>query len=88
MTKNSKSIADRAYELWLARGQPHGSPDDDWLNAEQELRAESSPNTSDGLDESLTESFPASDAPGSQLPDLPPSNAGDKWKAADRASKP
>ena len=26
-----------AYKLWLKRGQPLGSPDMDWFNAEQEL---------------------------------------------------
>jgi hypothetical protein len=30
-------IASRAYALWQARGCPDGSPDVDWLQAEQEL---------------------------------------------------
>ena len=29
----------RAYELWMERGCPHGSADDDWHQAERELRA-------------------------------------------------
>lgn len=32
-------IAALAYELWLARGCPEGSPEEDWLQAEQELTA-------------------------------------------------
>jgi hypothetical protein len=31
-------IAERAYELWEARGCPHGSPELDWIQAEEELR--------------------------------------------------
>lgn len=30
-------IRRRAYELWLERGAPVGSPDHDWINAEREL---------------------------------------------------
>ena len=30
-------IRHRAYELWLERGSPVGSPDCDWINAEREL---------------------------------------------------
>jgi hypothetical protein len=32
-------IATLAYELWHARGCPYGSPEQDWLRAESELRA-------------------------------------------------
>jgi hypothetical protein len=32
-------IAARAHELWQARGHQHGSADQDWLEAEAELRA-------------------------------------------------
>jgi hypothetical protein len=32
-------IAALAHELWQARGCPHGSPEEDWLRAETELRA-------------------------------------------------
>jgi len=32
-------IALLAYELWCARGCPAGSPDEDWFNAEEQLRA-------------------------------------------------
>jgi hypothetical protein len=30
-------IARRAYELWLDRGCPEGTPDEDWYKAESEL---------------------------------------------------
>ena len=32
-------IAALAYELWKARGCPEGSAQDDWLSAEERLRA-------------------------------------------------
>lgn len=32
-----ESIAELAYHLWVARGQPHGSHDQDWLEAERRL---------------------------------------------------
>jgi len=32
------AIAARAYELWHARGCPIGSPETDWLQAEEELK--------------------------------------------------
>jgi hypothetical protein len=34
-----EQIAQRAYELFLARGGEHGRHEDDWLRAEQELRS-------------------------------------------------
>ena len=33
-----KAIAVRAYEYWEARGRPSGSPDEDWLRAEREIK--------------------------------------------------
>ncbi len=35
-------IAMRAYEKWLSRGCPHGTDQQDWLEAEAELAAEMS----------------------------------------------
>jgi hypothetical protein len=32
-------IAALAYEHWQARGCPHGSPEEDWFRAAEELRA-------------------------------------------------
>jgi len=37
-TTNSTEIAALAYHLWQARGCPLGSPEIDWLQAEQQLR--------------------------------------------------
>ena len=37
-TVDEGAIAVRAYELWQARGCPGGSPETDWLQAEEELR--------------------------------------------------
>lgn len=34
----SEEIAQLAYSYWLARGCPDGSPDQDWLRAEEDLR--------------------------------------------------
>jgi len=33
-----EEIARLAYSYWEARGRPHGSPAEDWLRAERELR--------------------------------------------------
>jgi len=37
-----EQVAERAYFHWLKRGCPEGSPQEDWLRAEQELRVERS----------------------------------------------
>jgi len=34
-----EQIARRAHELWIKRGCPEGSAEQDWLQAEQELKA-------------------------------------------------
>jgi hypothetical protein len=36
--ENTRTIEVRAYELWLERGSPIGSPEIDWQKAELELR--------------------------------------------------
>jgi hypothetical protein len=36
-TPESDQIASLAYELWKERGCPEGSPEADWLRAEEEL---------------------------------------------------
>jgi hypothetical protein len=87
MSTNNKSTEELAYELWEARGRPHGSPEQDWLAAEQlaaQPQAESD-SRSDQVEEALAESFPASDPPARHTPDVPPSNAGAKWAAARNA---
>jgi hypothetical protein len=93
--KSKQSIAELAYQLWSARGRPHGSEEEDWLEAERQLAAAAEPDqpetgrdgAPDGagngaVDTSLQETFPASDPAASHLPDLPPSNAADKWRAS------
>jgi hypothetical protein len=53
-------IRQRAYELYLRRGNQPGSDIDDWLQAEDEiLRAE----MDSRINEASEESFPASDPP-------------------------
>jgi hypothetical protein len=35
-----EKIAMRAYEKWVKRGRPHGSHEQDWVEAENELKVE------------------------------------------------
>jgi len=85
MDPKQKSVAELAYELWHARGCPHGSPEIDWHEAET-IRLSSTGAAKPvpfetKIDESEIGSFPASDPPASHGADEPPSNAGAKWKA-------
>jgi hypothetical protein len=81
-----QAVRDLAHSLWEQRGKPEGEAERHWFEAERLLGAE--PRTdSQRVDESVRESFPASDAPASGLPDKPPANADSKWAAAD-AAKP
>ncbi len=34
---DAQEIEERAYQLWVERGCPIGSPDEDWFRAEEEL---------------------------------------------------
>jgi hypothetical protein len=38
----NEEIAARAYQCWHERGCPHGTPEEDWQRAEEELRRERS----------------------------------------------
>jgi hypothetical protein len=92
MSTNSKSTEQIAYELWEARGRPHGSPEQDWHAAENlaaQPKAESG-SKPDKVEAAIADSFPASDPPASHIPDVPPSNADAKWAAArgEQASRP
>ena len=40
-----EKIAMRAYEKWCKRGRPHGTDKQDWVDAENELKAELSRNS-------------------------------------------
>lgn len=46
----ASTISRRAYELWLERGCPEGSPEEDWFKAEAEIkhRARSSESDASG----------------------------------------
>ena len=37
---DESAVAIRAYELWQERGAPLGSPETDWLRAEEELKSQ------------------------------------------------
>ena len=89
MSKDHRSIGELAYQLWQARGCPPGSAEQDWLEAERQLRAAppKTPALTAKVDDSLKASFPASDPPASQLIDKPPVNAEAKWRAAGVARK-
>ena len=40
--QQQQDIANLAYALWQQRGSPQGSPEQDWIEAEQKLRNEQS----------------------------------------------
>jgi hypothetical protein len=85
MQPERTSIGELAYRLWQARGCPEGTAEQDWLDAEKQLRSAqraAEPTASEAIDRSLKESFPASDPPANHQPDVPPANADAKWKAA------
>ena|SRR5882757_3612832 len=84
MQIDHRAIAERAYQLWESLGRPEGDHEQIWMQAERELKGDSSGGGSStaAVDKSLKDSFPASDPPASRLPDKPPSNAEEKWRAA------
>jgi hypothetical protein len=90
MQTQIEAIRERAYQLWEARGRRDGHADEDWIEAECQVLASQtaqSPTASRAIDEASKESFPASDPPGSQLPDEPPANAQAKWAAAGKRQR-
>ena len=47
VTTGSNEIAVLAYKLWMDRGCPVGSPEEDWFRAERELSAMLEPSATD-----------------------------------------
>jgi hypothetical protein len=82
-----QAVRDLAYSLWEQRGKPDGDAQEHWFEAERLLGA-GRRTDNQRIDESVRESFPASDAPASGLPDKRPANADSKWAAADAAKQP
>jgi hypothetical protein len=82
MHPEHRSVGELAYQLWQARGCPDGTAEQDWLDAERQLRAGRQTSTSEATDASLKDTFPASDPPATHGTGEPASNAGAKWKAA------
>jgi DUF2934 family protein len=76
-----ETVRDLAYRIWEQRGRREGREQEDWFEAERRLGGTERPD-SKTVDEAVKESFPASDAPASGLPDNPPTNADEKWAAA------
>jgi hypothetical protein len=88
---SKQSIAELAYHLWNARGRPHGSEEEDWLEAERQLATAKEADRDDGgregaVDASLKETVRSRDAAASHPVDLPPSNAREKKSARDKKS--
>jgi hypothetical protein len=81
-----EAVRELAHRLWEQRGKPEGEAERHWLEAERMLGAQKRTD-SQRVDESVRESFPASDAPASGVPDKPPVNADRKWAAADAAKQ-
>jgi hypothetical protein len=85
MHPENRTVDELAYQLWQARGCPVGTAEQDWLDAERQLRTApptTQAATSKAVDDSLKDTFPASDPPSSHTPDNPPANADAKFKAA------
>jgi hypothetical protein len=85
--RTPEQIRERAYQLWERNGRRHGHAQDDWLEAERELGELEVRSASRAVDESVKQSFPASDPPATRRPDEPPVNAEAKWVAASSAQK-
>jgi Protein of unknown function (DUF2934) len=81
-----RSVRELAYRLWEQRGRPEGCAEEDWFEAERQLSGQPRRTDAQVVDEAVKESFPASDAPATGLPDKRPTNAEEKWAAAE--SKP
>lgn len=81
-----RKVRELAYRMWEQRGRREGCAEEDWFEAERQLSGHLRRTDAQVVDEAVKESFPASDAPATGLPDTPPANADEKWAAA--ATKP
>jgi hypothetical protein len=63
MHRENRSVGELAYQLWQARGCPEGTAEQDWLDAERQLRA-SVPPATQGPDQTPTNAEAKSKAAG------------------------
>jgi hypothetical protein len=78
MHPEHRSIGELAYHLWQARGCPEGSAEQDWLDAEKQLK--SAPRTAEPRTAEPRATVATASA--SQRTDEPAANADAKRKAA------
>ena len=78
MHPEHRSIGELAYHLWQARGCPEGSAEQDWLDAEKQLK--SAPRNAEPRAAEPRAATPTASA--GQRTDEPPANVEVKRKAA------
>src|ERR1700721_1059215 len=78
MHPEHRSIGELAYHLWQARGCPEGSAEQDWLDAEKQLK--SAPRNAEPRAADPRAATPTGSA--GQRTDEPPANVEAKRKAA------
>ena len=78
MHPEHRSIGELAYHLWQARGCPEGSAEQDWLDAEKQLK--SAPRNAEPRAAEPRAATPTGSA--GQRTDEPPANVEAKRKAA------
>jgi Protein of unknown function (DUF2934) len=71
---SKQSIAELAYHLWNARGRPHGSEEENWLEAERRLATK--------------ETLPTRNPAAGRSPEIPSSNVRNRSNAGDKKSAP
>ena len=83
MHPEHRSIGELAYHLWQARGCPEGSAEQDWLDAEKQLK--SAPRNAEPRAAEVRAAEPRAATPtgsAGQRTDEPPANVEAKRKAA------
>lgn len=76
MSDREAQIKQRAYELWIQAGEPEGSSDQFWYQAEKEIDGDDPAASGKGaaltpgeeLEKQLEDTIPASDPPSALLP--------------------